>query len=61
MQVRVITPHITSKGAVAPGTVLDLSDEIAIDYLNSNLAVAHKVDETETATAKKAKETATAK
>ena len=61
MKVRITTPHITANGAVAPGTILDLDDETALDYLNAKLAVAHKDDETETATAKKTKETATAK
>lgn len=61
MKIIIIMSHITCDGAIAPGTVLDVHDELAIEYLNAKLAEPHKEATAEKATSKKTKETATAK
>jgi hypothetical protein len=60
MKVLITTPHIDKDGAVAPGTILDLEDALAAEYLNNKLAEPVKDAEPETATSKTKKETATA-
>lgn len=59
MKIRITTSHITSEGAVAPGTIIDVDIDTAVDYMAAKLAVVHKEAYPEKATSKKTKETAT--
>jgi hypothetical protein len=61
MKLKITRSHITADGPVAPGTVVDMQDHIAVDYLNAKLAVPHKEETVEKATNKKPKETAKTK
>lgn len=60
MKIRIITSHITCDGAVQPGTVIEVDDSVAVDYLNAKLAEPVKDGPvTETAVKKTSKEKAT--
>lgn len=60
MKVRITKAHITKDGAVPAGTILDLEDALAAEYLNTKLAEPVKNAEPESATKKNKKEIATA-
>jgi hypothetical protein len=61
MKIKITTPHITADGPVPPGSIIDVPDDLAVEYVNAKLAVAHKEETSETASSKKTKETATTK
>jgi hypothetical protein len=44
MKIRVTRSHINASGPVAVGTILDLQDDHAVDFLNAKLAVPHVED-----------------
>jgi hypothetical protein len=44
MRVRVTQPHINASGPVTVGTIFDLHEDHAADYINARLAVPHVDD-----------------
>jgi hypothetical protein len=44
MKIRVIQPHINESGPVKVGTILDLREDHAADFISAKLAVPHTED-----------------
>jgi hypothetical protein len=58
MLVRITKSHINSNGPVRKGTVIEVDDAVAADYLNAKLAEPVKSGQVETAVKKTSKEKA---